>query len=127
MVTPESTGILAFAKAGQAEAKLDCMTDQYHAWRMHSPVTDRSGKDGTMQDIVAFGKYDYTWKGNEYIIYTTSYYQDYTIFKNNYILVPTKEDLISNGRSQRTDELIAAASQWSVDLHDEVWVFDQEY
>lgn len=126
-VTPDSTGVLAFAKAGQAEAKLDTTTNRYHAWRIHRPVTDRSGEEGVMQDTVAFGKYDYKWNGSEFIVYVASYFQDYTVVKNNYILFPTENDTITNGRSKRTDELIAAASQWSVDLHNEVWVFDQEY
>ncbi|KAL8952622.1 MAG: hypothetical protein Q9222_001496 [Ikaeria aurantiellina] len=126
-VTPDATGVLAFAKASQAEAKLDTTANEYTAWRVHQPVTDRSGRDGMTGDSVSFGKYDYKWKGREYIVYVASFFQDYNVIKNNYILSHTQEDEVIDGRSKRTDELIAAAAQWAVDLHNEVWVFDQEY
>lgn len=125
-VTPDSTVILDFAKAGQAEAKLDITADAYALWRIHKPVTDRSMKEGTMHDSVSFGKYDYKWMGCEFIVYVASFFQDYRVHKNTYILFNKEDDEIVDGRSRRADELIAAASQWSVDLHNECWVFDQE-
>ncbi|KAL8814978.1 MAG: hypothetical protein Q9223_005847 [Gallowayella weberi] len=125
-VTPDRTGILAFAKAGQAEAKLDTTTGDFSAWRLHNPVTDRSGREGTMNYSVSFGKYDYKWNDYAFIVYQAAYFQDYTVHKNTYILSKKADDAIVDGHSKRTDELIAAASQWSVDLHNEVWVFDQE-
>ncbi|KAL8699944.1 MAG: hypothetical protein Q9201_005712 [Fulgogasparrea decipioides] len=124
--TPDSTGILDFAEAGQAVATFDTTTDAYAAWRVHQPVTDRSKKEGITYDTVSFGKYDYEWRGHSFIIYTASFFQDYRSFKNLYILFKISDDIITDGRSKRTDELIAAASQWSVDLHNECWVFDQE-
>ncbi|KAI4187585.1 MAG: hypothetical protein LQ346_005467 [Caloplaca aetnensis] len=125
-VTPDSTGVLNFATAGQAEAKLDTTADAYALWRTHQPVTDRSTKEGTMQDSVSLGKYDYKWNEHEYIVYVASFFQDYRVHKNTYILFNKSNDEIVDGRSKRADELIAAASQWSVDLHNECWVFDQE-
>ncbi|KAL8687242.1 MAG: hypothetical protein Q9218_006531, partial [Villophora microphyllina] len=126
-VTPDTTGIIEFARAGQAEAVLDTATDAYHLWRMHQPVTDRSKKEGTMHDSVSFGRYDYKWQGNDFIVYIASFSQDYSTIKNAYILCKKEIDVVVDGRSKRTDELIAAAAQWSVDLHDECWVFDQEH
>ncbi|KAL8721504.1 MAG: hypothetical protein Q9225_001849 [Loekoesia sp. 1 TL-2023] len=119
-VTPDSTGILAFAGA---EAKLDTTTDYYSASRTYKPVTNGKKQEGKMQDKVTFGKYDYAWNGYEYIVYYASFFQDYRPQKNTYILSHTKDDTIINGHSKRTDELIAAASQ----LFDAVWVFDQEH
>ncbi|KAL8734358.1 MAG: hypothetical protein Q9166_001556 [cf. Caloplaca sp. 2 TL-2023] len=126
-VTPDSTGVLAFAIAGQAEAKLDMTNEEHSTWRLHIPVTDRSGREGQTVDSVSFGKYDYKWDEHEFIVYLATYFQDYTVHKNTYILFKATDDTITDGRSKRTDELIAAASQWSVDLHNEVWMFDQEY
>ncbi|KAL8709466.1 MAG: hypothetical protein Q9220_005849 [cf. Caloplaca sp. 1 TL-2023] len=125
-VTPGATGVLALAGAGQAEAKLDTTTNEYTAWRIHQPVTDRSGRKGETGDSVSFGKYDYKWKGREFIVYVASFFQDYNVIKNTYILSHTQDDEIVDGHSKWTDELIAAAAQWAVDLHNEVWVFDQE-
>ncbi|KAL8984540.1 MAG: hypothetical protein Q9205_001528 [Flavoplaca limonia] len=125
--TPSMTGILEFAKAGQAEAKFDTTTDEYSAWRVHLPVTNRSGREGKTTDSVNFGKFDYRWKEFDFMVYCAVFIEDGMRQKNTYILSKKADDVITDGRSKRTDELIAAAAQWSVDLHDEVWVFDQEY
>ncbi|KAI4108958.1 MAG: hypothetical protein LQ339_002077 [Xanthoria mediterranea] len=126
-VTPATTGVLSFAMAGQAEAELDTTMHEYSAWRVHSPVTDRSGQEGTMADGVFFGKYDYRWKNLDFIVYSATWRENGCMHKNEYILFKKADDVIVGGHSKRTDELIAAASQWSEDLHDEVWVFDQEH
>ena len=126
--TPSMTGILEFAKAGQAEAKFDTTTDEYSAWRVHLPVTDRSGREGKTADSVNFGKFDYRWKEIDFMVYYAVFTEDdMRQRKNTYILSKKADDVFIDGRSKRTDELIAAAYQWSADLHDEVWVFDQEY
>ena len=119
-VTPETTGIFTFAKAGQAEAKLDTMTDGYAAWRTHRPVTNRSETRGVLKNNVSFGKYDVIWNGRTFIIYRASFFQDYTVQKNNYIVYPVEDDEIIDGQSKAADELIAAASQWTAGLHNEV-------
>ncbi|KAL9035316.1 MAG: hypothetical protein Q9180_004927 [Flavoplaca navasiana] len=125
-VTPSRTGIIDFATAGQAEAGLDTTMDDYSALRLHSPVTDRSERQGKMGDDVLFGKFDYRWKNHDFIVYSASWIENQQYHNNTYILFKKADDSIVAGRSKRTDELIAAAAQWSVDLHNEVWAFDQE-
>ncbi|KAL8775545.1 MAG: hypothetical protein Q9209_000041 [Squamulea sp. 1 TL-2023] len=126
-VTPNVTGLLGFAEAGQAQAKFDTTTDEYLAWRLHEPVTDRSKRKGKMVDSISFGKFDYRWKDYEFIIYSATWFQDdFNRHTDTFVLSKKANDEIVDGHSKRTDELIAAASQWSVDLHKEVWVFDQE-
>ncbi|KAL8851946.1 MAG: hypothetical protein Q9221_003157 [Calogaya cf. arnoldii] len=118
------TGILNFAEAGQAEAKLDTTSDKYSAWRVHFPVTGRS--EGKTADRVYFGKFDYRWKDLEFIVYAATFTENDEPYSNTYILLKKADDVIVDGHSKQTDELIAAASKWSEDVHDEVWVFDQE-
>lgn len=73
-VTPSSTGLLAFAHAGQAAANLDTKADSFSAWRLHHPNSDRTAKEpGTMADKVLFGKYDYTWNDHTFIVYTATF------------------------------------------------------
>lgn len=125
-VTPSETGLLGFARAGQAAADLDTKTDSFSAWRMHHANSDRTAnKPGTMADKVFFGKYDYHWKGHSFIVYTATFPQGFGQVKNNYILHKQDHELV-DGRCQITDELIAAATQWSANVHNEVLVFDQE-
>ncbi|KAL8671697.1 MAG: hypothetical protein Q9168_003797 [Polycauliona sp. 1 TL-2023] len=127
VVTPSETGILDLAKAGQADAQLDTTTNDFLALRLHIPVTDRSERQGTMADNVSFGKYNYRWKDLDFVVYSATWIEDSMIHSNTYILYEKADDIIVDGRSQRIDELIAVASQWSADLHDEIWVFDQEH
>ena len=125
-VTPGSNGILALARAGQAKAELDTKTDSMSAWRLHIPPSQRSSEEeGKMTDKVLFGKFDYEWKGNVFIVYTATFQQGFNQVKNNYILHKRDHELV-DGRCKITDELIAAATKWQNNVHDEVLVFDQE-
>lgn len=119
-VTPGHPDLFAFAIAGQAKAELDTKSESLSAWRLHIPPTQRiSQEEGKMTDQVLFGKYDYEWKGKLFIVYTD-------MFSNkNYILHKRGHELV-DGRCKATDELIAAATKWNNNVHDEVLVFDQE-
>ena len=125
-VTPAySTGLLAFAKAGQAEARLDVKAEEVSAWRLYYPNSNRTSHEpGVMSDQVHFGKYDYRWKDEVYIVYSVMCQQGRGQVKNHYILHERGHELIE-GRCKATDDLIAAATQWSHNVHDEVLVFDQ--
>ena len=126
-VTPAyPTNLLAFAQAGQAEAKLDTKAEDFSAWRIHSPSSDRTSQNpGVMSDHVLFGKYDYTWKDQAFIVYSATFQQGHGQAKNHYVLHKRGHELIE-GRCKVTDDLIAAAAQWSNNVHNEVLVFDQE-
>ena len=125
-VTPGQTGLIAFAQAGQAKAELDTKTESLSAWRQHSLPSQRISQDeGKMTDKVHFGKFDYEWKGKEFIVYTATFLQGWGQLTNNYILHKRDQELVG-GRCKATDELIAAATKWNSSVHDEVLVFDQE-
>lgn len=125
-VTPDSTGVISFAEGGQAHAELDTSTDSFSAWRMHSPAKDRTSNElGIMHDEVLFGKFDYRWKDQDFIVYKAQWPQGFGIVKNNYVLHKRGHELV-NGRCKATDDLIAAAMQWASKVHEEVLVFDQE-
>ena len=126
-VTPTgSTGLIAFAEAGQAKAELDTKTESLSAWRLHSLPSQRISHDeGRMTDKVHFGKYDYEWKDKVFIVYTATFPQGFGQVQNSYILHRRDQELV-DGRCKATDELIAAATKWNSKVHDEVLVFDQE-
>ena len=126
-VTPQSTGLLGFAAAGQAQAKLDRETETPLLWRFFIPATGRAASEaGKLQDRIIFARYDYAWSGKSLIVYSARYVDDYSIVKNDYILVKREDDHVVDGQSKAADELIAAASQYPIDLHLDVYVFDQE-
>ena len=125
-VTPDTTGIIAFAKGGQAHAELDTSTDSFSASRMHTPARDRTSKGpGVMHDKVHFGKFNYRWNDEDFIVYKAVFPRGFNDVKNNYVLHRRGHELV-NGRCKVTDDLIAAATKWSSMVHEEVLVFDQE-
>ena len=125
-VTSRETGLVAFAQAGQAKAELDTKTESLSAWRLYALPSHRTSHDeGKMTDKVHFGKYNYEWKGKVFIVYTAEFLQGFGKVKNYYILHKRDQELVG-GRCKTTDELIAAATKWNSNAHDEVLVFDQE-
>ena len=122
--TPSSTGLVAFAQGGQAKAELDIKPDSISALRLHTSPSQRvSEEEGKMVDKVYFGKYDYEWKGEVFIVYTATWVEAFRPVHHDYIL--HKRDHKVDGRCKATDELIAAATKWNNDVHDEVLLFDQ--
>ena len=127
-VTPESsTGLVAFADAGQAQAKLDLEHGESILWRTYKPATGRAAaKSGKYEDQLFFASYDYNWNGKSFLVYLAHYVENFQIVRNYFILYERQKDDLVNGQSKSVDALIAAASQYSNDLHEEVLVFDQE-
>ena len=127
-ITPEeSTGLIAFADAGKAQAKLDQEDDQSILWRTYNPATGRAaGKSGQFGEELFFAKYDYNWDDKSFLVYLAHYVEHFRVVRNYFVLHKREEDDIINGYSKAVDALIAAASQYNNDLHEEVLVFDQE-
>ena len=126
-VTPQATGLVPFAKAGRAQARLDKETEMPLVWRSFEPASGNAAAEpGHFRDNIKFGRYDYQWNGKSFVVYDAKYVDDYAVVKNDFVLHQREGDEIIDGQSKAVDELIAAASQYTNDLHDEVYVFDQE-
>ena len=126
-MTPQTAGLVAFATAGKAEANLDKESDTTLYWRQFKPAKGRAAVEaGHCRDKVIFGRYDYHWEGKSFIVYSTKYVDNYAVVKNYFILAKRDEVEIVSGQTKTVDELIKAASQYANDLHEEVYVFDQE-
>lgn len=83
---------------------------------------------GSFVQLIQFGCYNYVYKGQAYLVYIADG-ADGGMMKQSftYILV---EDLNMEGKAvaqKKADELLAAASKWAQELHDEVLVFDQGF
>ncbi|KAL6703689.1 hypothetical protein ACN47E_009383 [Coniothyrium glycines] len=129
VVAPEARlNLLAYAAAGFAKATPieDDNGDEVYGpgirWRSYVPSARRlDSAAGSMVERVLFGKYLYKWKDQEAIVYIadgrdgTQYYPSIV---NHYILT---------NATHKVDDLIKEATKWTVELHDEVWVFDQGY
>ena len=125
--TPKSTGLLKFAKAGQADATLDTDIDCYGS-RICKPATDPARQSGRLEDKVELGRYSYRWKDRDFYVYLADYWEgEYVNVNNYYILYPRSHEDVKDGRSQMADELITAASRHLSDIEEEIWVYDRGY
>ncbi|KAL9628784.1 MAG: hypothetical protein Q9164_007146, partial [Protoblastenia rupestris] len=125
-----STGLLPYAEAGRAEAALDNKGEAYASVRQYRSADRRSSVDsGHMEDEVRFGRYDYKWKKNEFLVYYVDWIAS-SIFEHRvqcyFILYKRTGVSADDVRPKVVDELIAASTKWNKNLHNEVWVFDQE-
>lgn len=122
-ITPQRyCDILGYAASGHAQAVPTDADDSLSAtlkWKFYYPPARRSDKSlGALAESVQFGKYFYTWKGQEYIVYIVNGERIGRSLEMLYILGSSAES---------TEALMLAASKWTVDLHDEVLVFDGGY
>ncbi len=110
--------LLAYAASGNAKAVPTDADDSLSPtlkWKMYSPPARRTDDSiGMLAEVVQFGKYFYTWKDQEYIVYIVNTEAQLMV----YILGASKES---------TESLMVAASKWMVELHNEILVFDGGY
>ena len=135
-MAPASTGLIEYAKAGQAKAVLDTESQNlFSRLKFEAVEGDRSHPGhqvGEFREQVEFGRYDYEWKGRSFMVYL--FCQDWeedTVrhsTRNTFFILHRREgDQLQNGRSVAAKELIAAASTHSTNLHEEdVLVFDDD-
>ncbi len=127
-VTPSTTRLISYAKAGFAEAEFVFSEDLHNSSRSYTPPKSRMSKEpGTVQDHPTFGRYDYTWNGHSFIVYLAEYDGSWGRRVITLFILAKREQGVTTGPAPvHVDELIAAASAWSEELHEEILVFDQE-
>ena len=135
-MTPASTGLLEYAKAGEATAVLDTGGQNLLA-RLKYDHSEKvrslsESQPGGFREQVEFGRYDYQWKDRSFIVYLLCKDWDEDTVRDStrntfFILHRREGDKIEEGRSVAAKELIAAASSHSADLHEEdVLVYDND-
>ena len=125
--TPKSTGLLKFAKAGQAYAKLDTNTD-FYASRKYKIDDESANSNGRLKDKVQFGRYDYRWGERDFHLYVADYWESaYQQVQNHYIVYPRNEADLIGGQSQVVDKLITAAAKHLNNVDDQILVYDRGY
>jgi len=128
-VISESTALLPFA-AGTGEAKYTAITDQdplSEPLAMKTYLAPARRIDGPQAARVAerikYGKYEYTYKGVAYILFVVDSRDGSSYFP------ATLTQLLVHPPTEKAEstinELTIAIGQWSSELHNEMWVFDQ--
>lgn len=130
IVPSRGTNLLAYASAGHATITPlnDAIKDKdpvYGSgitWRQYIPPSRRlDNTSGVFADHVVFGKYLYSWKDQELIVYVANGRDgsgSYPDVVNQYVL--TRD-------THKLDDLIKQATLWGQELYNEVWVFDQGF
>lgn len=125
-VSADSCDLLAYAEAGNATAELDTEGEGFYAQRRFLAATRHSeATRGTLGEYVTFGKYGYDWNSQSFLIYLVEWPAPRGgSVRNFYVLAPRTGIEASSGHSLAADELILAASEWSTEVHEEIYVFD---
>ena len=127
VTTTSICDLLGFAdKGGFATANLVLGGGSFAAVRRYSPPARRSDDvEGVLEDKISFARYDYAWFEKDFIIYIVDCFSEPVCTgQNTFILHRPQGNETPHSQSSVTDELIVAASQWTLELHNEILVFD---
>ena len=126
-IVPESScNLLAYAAAGHATAVPESKSNGTQSgplqWHAYVPAATRlGGGSGQIATKVLFGKYKYSWGDYQYILYLVEGRdgtESWPAVRNNYIVSDTSNSVLS---------LMLAVGYYDINLHGEIWVFDQGY
>lgn len=114
--------LLGYTSSGQAQAepfKAEDVASETLKWRCYTPPARRmDGLPGFLYDQIKFGKYIYTWKDQDYILYIVNDGKATYEIDMSYLLGSTKES---------AEALLLAAGEYSSKLHEQVFVYDGGY
>ncbi|KAK8018428.1 ATPase [Apiospora marii] len=125
---PSKCDLLGYAKAGHAKAitQNDIGREVTRVYRL--PASRLDDAPGKLEDVEFFGCWDYCWEGHHFTVFQATY-QDQ--FHRNarllYVLSPLEpaaSQISEKDLPTQTDALLLASGQWTRELHDETWVFD---
>ena len=127
-VADEKSGILDYARAGNAALSLDEDDGRFVAVREYVVANRRAAaKAGKLTDDIRFGTHYCSWRNKDFIIFTVDWVKD--LFgkhkKAHFILHERSQGASNETPPKIVDELIAEATKWNQDAREEIWVFDQ--
>lgn len=129
LVSSNNCDLLGYAGAGHAKSELDTEGEAFHAQKTYQAPSRRSeDSQGTLADHIVFGKYDYHWNQDSFIVYLAEW--DSSMrgrIRSYYILAKRSMTGATSGNPSATDELILAASKWSTEVHEEIYIFDNGF
>lgn len=79
-------------------------------------------------NLLTLQRFQYIWAEKEYLVYYVMWQETMCApTKLFYILTPRSASHIVDGHCEETDALVMAAGEWTSQLHDEIFVFDDGY
>ncbi|KAH8892254.1 P-loop containing nucleoside triphosphate hydrolase protein [Thozetella sp. PMI_491] len=119
--------LMGFARAGYANAmpRVDEGTEATRVYRLPPSRLDTS--PGSLEEVKSFGCWDYNWEGYDFLVFQISYQnQFHEAIHLLYVLTPLAgaAGQIQGSNDNKTDALLLASGQWTRELHQEIWVYD---
>ena len=122
--SPKMCDLLAFAKAGHATAEQVFEEGQDAVRVYRAPASRVEGQTGKVENVIAFGQWEYVWEERTFIVYEMAYIDRFaTVQRVLYVLRETWTRGQS-GAAKAIDELLLRSGQWSAEAHQQIWVFD---
>ncbi|KAF7904767.1 hypothetical protein EAF00_002101 [Botryotinia globosa] len=121
---PDKCDLMGYADAGFAKNE---RSDEIANWTIqtyHAPGSRLANKTKTVVEDVKFGRWDYVWEKMEYIVYQAQYDHPAGFGTLNLQFILTDKE--ENPSAESIRALILAASAWTVELHEEIYVFDSQ-
>jgi transitional endoplasmic reticulum ATPase len=129
MVSKVMWDFKGYAAAGFAMCEVDKENDVYNAVRAyHKAPGPRLGqKAGSLVDAVKYARWNYSWKGSEYMIYEI----EYEVLTGRhqpllFVLSPRSDKEADDKDSSVIDQLMVAVGEWTSAPHDDIYVFDND-
>lgn len=120
---PSKCDLLGHAKAATRD---DIGREVIRVYRL--PPSKLDDSPGKLEDVEFFGCWDYRWKDHSFTVFQAAYQNQ---FHRNarllYVLCPLEtatSHISEKCLPTKTDALLLASGQWTRELHDEIWVFD---
>ena len=128
IVSTCSCDLLGFAVAGEAQAELDSDKGSFIG-RSYKPPRNRIDEaPGKLNDDVVFACYTYRWKDLEFLVFVAECSKEATTnYSQSFILRKPNANETIHSKSAAADDLVFAVSQWTLELHEEIWIFDQGF
>ena len=122
--TPASCDLFGFASAGLATVEMKT-GEEFDISRSYvAPRPRIENKIGTLNNDVRFGRWLYTWKQAEFVVYEIEYPVPFQRPVKLYFILSLRSEGANAMHSQAIDELLLAVGEWTTELHDEIYVFD---
>jgi AAA+ superfamily predicted ATPase len=124
ITSPATCDLLGYAAAGLATAKLQS-GEGYDATRSYiAPRPRIENKTGGLEDCVRFARWLYAWQKSEFLIYEVEYREPNEGPEKVFFILSPKSGIRGDLHHPLTDELLMTVGEWTTELHDEIYVFD---
>jgi transitional endoplasmic reticulum ATPase len=129
-INPKECDVIGFAHAALATAIRDDKAENHTVKTFKGPKSRLQEESGTLDEDIKFGRWMYQWDENEYIIYQTNYEIPFRPPQRSVYVLSQKavndDGQVTEDDNGRTDALLLAVGKWSSELHDEIYVFDDQ-